>query len=316
MEQTIQDYLAFLRDGRKPRSERTLAEYAWQLRRLAAWGVKQSPPITSAADFKLRHLQLYLKERRHLDGVGPSAIGVATSALRGFFRWGLGKRRSPAEGLEHPLVEMEEQRTLTPDQAMRVLEVPDTSSVIGKRDLAILCLMLDTGLRASEVANLRLDKVRLDEGYLSVRGKRSKLLYKAFCPYTTTQLAAWLSVRQAAPECDRFFVSVRHGRGRRHPLGKPLTRQALRCVCVRVARPAGLAALSPHDLRRTCLCFALLLGCPEVVAKSQLGWSKEPSDMVARYSLAVQVKAFLTYSPVRWLMSGQVAPASAAELHT
>jgi site-specific recombinase XerC len=274
---------------------------------MAAWGEQQHPPLRAAVDFKQRDLSRYLAERRLNDGIGPASVALAISACRTFFAWVLGKRRSPARGLVYPREELHEQRTLTPQQAARVLEVLETSSVIGQRDLAILCLMLDTGLRASEVCHLTLGGVHLLDAFLTVRGKRGKLLTKAFCGYTAMQLANWLSVRQAVAGCDRFFVSVAHGVGRAAPPGKALTRQAIRGICNRVAKGAGIPALSPHDLRRTCTYIALLRGCPDRIAKLQLGWGESTTDMLSRYSLALRVQQFVQYSPVDWLMSGGYA---------
>lgn len=301
MQQTIQDFENWLAGRRL--SPRTIQEYVWQVRRLAAWGAAQHPPI-KGLEYKPRDLSRYLAERRLMDEVGDSSIRSAISSFNSFFIWTLGKRKNPAKNLEYPQSELVEQRTLTPAQAARVLEVPDTSSMIGRRDLAILCLLLDTGLRASEVCNLSLSGVRVEENYLTVPGKGRKFLFKAFCDYTAMQLANWLAVRQAEPGCDRFFVSVLRGRGSKAPAGTVITREAMRGVCARVAGPAGIPELSPHDFRRTCTCFAVALGCPDRLTKMQLGWGESPNDMLTRYSLALRVKQFIPYSPVAWLMSG------------
>lgn len=289
------------------KSRRTVQEYVSQLCRLAAWGANQHPPLLAPAAYKSRDLTRYLAERRLMDGVGPPSIGLAISAARGFFGWVVGKSRSPARRLDYPKAELHEQRTLTPAQAMRLLELPDTSSAIGRRDLAIVCLLLDTGLRATEVCNLTLDGVHVAENWLAVPGKRRKLLYKCFSDATAMQLANWLAVRRAADGCDRLFVSIRRGRGSQAPAGKPITREALRGVCERLAGPAQIAELSPHDFRRTCTCFALMLGCPDRLAEMQLGWGEAPRDMLTRYSLALRVQQFKPYCPVAWLMGGAKA---------
>ena len=299
MEQEIKDFSNYLLGQNK--SLRTVSEYASQVRRLAAWGLRQSPPLTTVPAFKSRELNRYLAERRLLDKVGPPSIALAVSAFKLFFAWLVGKSRSPARALKHPSPEMNEQRTLTPAQAARVLAGPDTSTLIGRRDLAIVCLALDTGLRASELCRLTVANVHLSENYLEVKGKRRKLLYKAFCDYTRMQLESWLAARAARPGIDQFFVTVRRGRGRASPPGVGLTREALRGVCARVAGPADIALLSPHDFRRTCTCIAVMLGCPDRIAEMQLGWGESPKDMLTRYSLALRAKQFVRYSPVAYL---------------
>src|SRR5258706_5904470 len=134
MDQSTKDFENWLRSQQK--SLRTVRESTWQVRRLAAWGAARSPSLKVPADFKARDLNSYLAERRLLDEVGPSSIALAVSAFKLFFGWICG-RKSPAKGLTHPKAEMHEHRTLTPEQAARVLEIPDTSSIIRRRDLAI-----------------------------------------------------------------------------------------------------------------------------------------------------------------------------------
>lgn len=305
MNETINDFKNWLVSQRK--SLATVEAYTSHLKRLAVWGEAQHPAIRQAVDFKARDLTRFIAERQLMDGIGATSVQVTISAFRKFFRWIVGASRSPARTLVFPRAEISEQRTLSPDQARRVLEAPDTSSTIGRRDLAILCLMLDTGLRASEVANLTLEGVHLDELYLVVRGKRGKMLAKAFCHYTAIQMSNWLAERKAVEGCDRFFVSVLHGSGYSAPPGKALTRQAIRALCKRVSKVVGLKELSPHDFRRTCTYIAMLRGCPDRIAELQLGWGESARGMLTRYSLALRAKHFLDYSPVAWLMSGAYA---------
>src|SRR3972149_5694914 len=102
----------------------------------------------------------------HLVSLPESRRYRAANALRSFFRFaGRGDladliplRKPPQRG----------QRTLTPEQVMAVLMVCDTSTPIGRRDLALQALMIDSGLRAAEVCRLERSKLDLEAGLLRV----------------------------------------------------------------------------------------------------------------------------------------------------
>src|SRR3990170_6358090 len=129
------------------KSQATVAGYAYELRRLA-----RDFPDKQPADFTPQDLQRYLAGRRAA-GCGDATIRHAVNALRSFFAY----HHSPAAAtLPLPRPNRKIQRTLSFEQALAVMAACNTSSIIGKRDLALAALMLDTGLRSREVCRLKL----------------------------------------------------------------------------------------------------------------------------------------------------------------
>lgn len=288
MEQTIVDWLNWLR---LRSSEKTVAAYGWQLRRLA-----KDFPTFAARDFKPTHLTQYLAERRFLGEWGDSSVKMATCALRSFFGWALGKSKSPARRLPVHRVKERKQRSLTEDQLGAVLVSCDTSTKKGQRDVALIALMADSGLRASEVCRLRLVDLDLDNLSFRVVIKGGDEDVGLFSPETRSLLASWLAWRG---ECGAatVFVSVEPGKAARS-----LTPGGLRCIFRKMAAGSGLEKFSPHDLRRTFATLATDNGAPSRLL--QMGMRVNDIRLVQRYSRNAQLQRLAQYLPMSGTMGG------------
>lgn len=145
---------------------------------------------------------------------------------------------------------------LTREQATELLRLPDPETLKGKRDRAILALLLACGLRRAEVARLTVESFELREGRWVLPDLESKgnRLRTVPVPGWVKALAdAWANA--AAVQAGPLFRPVVKG-GAVQP--RPLTEKAVWCVVREYAARMGLPHLAPHDLRRTCarLCRA------------------------------------------------------------
>lgn len=133
---------------------------------------------------------------------------------------------------------------LSDEEITHLLSLLDPTTDIGSRDRAIVCLMLESGLRLEEVANLEVDHVHLKEMYVKVSGKGDK---EAYAPIgSTTQKA--LSRYQTAfrvptnPRTKTFFLNI---------FGEPLKYEVIKTMFDRLKKRSGIARLHPHLLRHT-----------------------------------------------------------------
>jgi integrase/recombinase XerD len=183
-------------------------------------------------------------------GLAPASVARRLSAVRGFYRHLLREgevRRDPTEHLDSPRAQRRLPRALSPEDATRLVEAPDTGRPAGLRDRAVLELLYATGMRASECMGLRLEDVNLTAGYAVCTGKGSR---QRLVPVGAEALA-WVRryLREVRPlatrrrDCGRLFVN---------PRGGPLSRQSLWLLVRRAALAAGLPrAVSPHVLRHS-----------------------------------------------------------------
>jgi integrase len=247
--------------------------------------------VDDGIDFESLDLRTFREwlNRRNWSG---STQWVAYNAIRGFIRWEFGDdHQALALKLKRP--KSPPQRSLDYDQVRKLIYSFDTRAVKGRRDLAMCCLFLDTGLRVSEMCRLELKYLDLDKLLLSVVVKGGDWREKTFSPITANYIHDWLSDRLniVASQVGEVFVSV----GGNTP-GRPLTRYGLQTIVKYWGQESGVGKLSPHDLRRTFATLSTAQGAPERILMEQGGWST--SDMVKRYTRNLRLKEYLQFSPV------------------
>jgi site-specific recombinase XerD len=136
---------------------------------------------------------------------------------------------------------------LDPDQVKRLLSAPDTRTLGGIRDVAVLSVLLDCGLRVSELCGLGLGDVDQRAGTLKVFGKGSKERMVGFGAATNKALTRWLQARPAQlaerRDCGRLFLGQ---------YGVAISRHAVEEQVRWYGQQAGLGVRCyPHLLRHT-----------------------------------------------------------------
>jgi integrase/recombinase XerD len=138
--------------------------------------------------------------------------------------------------------------------------------LLARRDLALVGLLLRTGIRRSEVVGLRVGSLGVMQGHhvLTFQAKGAVLRTLKVPTDLHRDIAAWLEAAAAAglvlEDDDALFVEVR--RGGHLPGRHPLTDRAVYAIVERRLRAAGLQRLGPHALRATFVTLALEGGAP------------------------------------------------------
>src|SRR6516162_1840478 len=145
---------------------------------------------------------------------------------------------------------------LTAEQGQALWRAPDREQLKGKRDRALLALLLACGLRRHEVVALTLDHLQQREEHWAVVdlvGKAGHMRTVPVPDWVKSELDEWLAA--AAIVRGRLFLRVnKAGKA----WGEGLTEKAVWHIVKDAANRVGVAKLAPHDLRRTCarLCHA------------------------------------------------------------
>lgn len=139
---------------------------------------------------------------------------------------------------------------LTGNQAKELLNAAPKASLRGRRDGAIVGLLLGCGLRRSEVVGLRLDQLQLRDGLwviVDLIGKGGRLRTVPVPSWCKEIVDDWL--RKSGVNEGKVFRRLLKG-GTRQEAG--VTANAVWYAVKRCACDAGVVNLAPHDLRRTC----------------------------------------------------------------
>jgi len=235
----------------------------------------------SANDFEHPHIRAFLGDL-HTRGNSRASAARKLAAIRTFGRYL--RREGEIEGDPAALVgtPKREQRLpahLGESEMSRLLEVPDTSEPLGRRDRAILELFYASGLRLSELVGLGLEDVNLSGRVVRVLGKGGKERIVPFNHSTEEALRVWLKDREG------FVTAVSPSTGSRRrrsadPLflnyqgGRLSTRSVDRLVRKYVAGCSTRFGISPHALRHSFATHLLERGADLRVIQELLGHAR------------------------------------------
>jgi integrase/recombinase XerD len=229
-------------------SKNTLAAYRRDLTLYAKWLAEKSRGLDDTAEVDL---QAYFSHR-HTPGSKATSANRRLTVFKRYFRWALRENRiaaDPTLKLQSAKQALRVPKTLSEAQVEALLAAPDTSNALGIRDRTMLELMYASGLRVSELVDLKVFNVSLNDNVLRVLGKGSKERLVPFGEVAAQWLRQYLGApRQellAGKQTQDLFVTVRGPTA-----GSAMSRVMFWYVVKKYALAAGIrSALSPHTLR-------------------------------------------------------------------
>lgn len=247
----LQEFLDYI-EIERGRSAQTVRNYHFYLRRFFDWAKVTTPAqITAEA---VRTFRLHLN--RDVAGRDEANLKKTTQnyhliALRAFLKY-LAKRDVVTLAPEKIELAKQESRNvsfLEAEELARMLALPaKDTSVVGMRDAAILEMLFSTGLRVSELANLRIEQVNLKQDEFTVKGKGSKHRIVFLSEAAKQAVKAYINHRRDTSP----YLFVRHDRAGGMVSASPLTSRSVQRLVDRYARSAGITKrVTPHTLRHT-----------------------------------------------------------------
>lgn len=277
MKSLLKEFLAHLRLNRNA-SPHTIRAYESDITQYLIFvgklGDRWLSDLTTA-DLTPETVRAHLAELGRL-GEARSSVARKVSALRTFVRY---LRREghithdPTRFAVSPKREQKLPAHLTEAEMARLLEQPDASEPLGRRDRAILELFYASGLRLSELESLDLDSVDLRGRMLRVMGKGRKERMLPFNGASERALRAWLVDRAA-------IIAAAKPKGRGEPLfvnfrGTRLTGRSIDRLLRRYVRQfSPLVGISPHALRHSFATHLLQRGADLRAIQELLGHAR------------------------------------------
>lgn len=258
-------------------SDNTLSAYKNDLAGFSIWLKEKNCLLVNVdtvivQDFLAHNYQAQLSRR---------SVARLLSTLRRFYIYLKREnicREDPTRLLESPKAEHSLPMSLNEQQIEGLLAAPDISDFLGLRDRAMLELLYATGVRVSELINLQVSQLSLQQGVIRIIGKGNKerlvpvgevaleWLQKYYQQSRPQLLLKNNAVKKNTSQCSDVFVTRR---------GSAMTRQAFWYMIKRYALIAGINVdqLSPHTLRHAFATHLLNHGADLRVVQMLLGHS-------------------------------------------
>jgi len=220
----------------------------------------------------------YLAQER--EATSPATARHGWSALSAFCAFLLAEGvldANPMEGVARPRIPVKVVKPLSEGEVEALLSQGSPRTFCGTRLRALVLLLVDCGLRASEVVGLNEGDVDWNEGTLTVMGKGAKERTVPFGQATRAALLSYQTRRGELPGEKALFVAA---------YGTRLRRDDLHDIIRRAGEQAGLSGLHPHKLRHTCAVMFLRNGGDAFSLQKLLGHSS--LDMTRRYAELAQ----------------------------
>ena len=285
MHPLIEAYLGHLAVERRV-SPHTVDAYRRDLARLSESAAGLGRPVDALERRALEEIVRQLMGQ----GRSPRSVARAVACFRSFYRFLVvsGHRRdNPADDLRAPRAWKTLPKFLSSEEVDRLLQSPDTSHPRGIRDRALIELLYATGLRVSEMVNLRQQDLNLESGYLTCTGKGRK---QRLVP-VGEEAASWLTryVREARPallkkrSSPRLFVNARGG--------SALSRVGFWKILKDYGKQAGVRSrLSPHVLRHSFATHLLERGADLRAIQMMLGHSDLSTTQIYTHVLEARLR--------------------------
>jgi len=195
-------------------SPHTITAYRDAFRLLLAFAQRTRGKAPSALDLRDLDAPFIARFLVHLEaqrGNCAATRNARRAAVHSFFRYVAGREPAHAAVIQrvlampHKRAEKKLVAYLTQPEFEALLAAPDQATGIGRRDHALLLLAIQTGLRVSELTQLRVADVRLDRGgaHVRCRGKGRKERVTPLTGQTARVLRAWLKERRPSPRVGR-----------------------------------------------------------------------------------------------------------------
>ncbi|GAB1416459.1 site-specific tyrosine recombinase XerD [Paludibacter sp.] len=248
-------------------------------------------------DAEAKHLHDFIIEISSM-GIHPRTQARILSGIKSYYGYLIYKNKredDPTELLESPKIGLRLPEVLSVDEIDKIIGVIDLSKQEGSRNKTIIEVLYGSGIRVSELVNLKISNLNIDDGYMLVEGKGSKQRLVPLSPKSISQLRIWT--------IDRNMLNIKKGHedfvflNRR---GAKLTRAMIFKLVKDYAELAGIKKnISPHTFRHSFATHLLENGANLRAIQQLLGHeSITTSELYTHVDMRFLKKTIIDYHPL------------------
>ena len=200
----LKGFLAYLGNERQY-SPLTIENYTRDIRQLF-----EAAGETQLADLQSHQIRRFVAQR-HGAGLGGKSLARMLSAWRGFFTYLIRDHRfknNPCNGLRAPKSPRNLPHILSPDEAVRMVDLPVTDDVLALRDKAMFELLYSSGLRLAELVGLDPAALDFNDGSVRVTGKGNKTRIVPLGSHASAAIQTWKQARATLIKDDEPALFV------------------------------------------------------------------------------------------------------------
>jgi integrase/recombinase XerD len=279
-------------------SKNSMAAYRSDLAKLFHWADRKALISQDEAA-----LSRFLADQVSIAQAKPRTTSRLLASLKRFYQWALRDKLidiDPTARLASPKLPRSLPKSLSEAQVEAMLDAPDVTTALGLRDRAMLEVLYASGLRVSELVQLKMLQVSMDMGVVRVMGKGSK---ERMVPLGEVALD-WLKryVADGRPQLlsgrtsQAVFIALERGAkndpGKSGPEPESMTRQMFWHIIKRHAMTAGIQLdISPHTLRHAFATHLINHGADLRVVQLLLGHADITTTQIYTHVARERLKA-------------------------
>ena len=268
MKTFLEDYITILR-VEKNLSPNSIEAYKRDLTRYIDF-LQEEKDINNLEEISPKHIRGFIRvlNDAHL---APASITRSFSSIRSYHSFLSGEnlvQQNPSQLLDAPKPSRKLPVVLAVEEVNKILGVIDTAKPLGRRDLAILEVLYSSGVRVSELCDLRMIDLVLDSDMIRVTGKGKKERFAPIGPRAQECINNYLKFdRPTLSKKDKNLGKIFLSRN-----GRPLTRMTVNIILKKWAQVSGLKKkVSPHTFRHSFATHLLEGGADLRVVQEMLG---------------------------------------------
>lgn len=269
-------------------SRKTVRSYRYNVSRLQEYLEQEG--VQEIAEVQPTHLRSFLAALQEKP-LSPWTVDQFYRSMNVFLRWCIAQGYldlNPLEKVRRPRLPKPRVPRLTLEQVERLLEAAQQTR-FPQRDVLMVLLMVDSGLRVSEVIGL--NKTDVDGNFVRVVGKGTKERLVPIGQRTRDAIDEYLATRNDGGKCDALLLSQN---------GQRLTISGVEIAIRKLGRKIGIEGLHPHMLRHTFanlfLCrngdirtLQLILGHADTRTTAMIYTEPSPKDLLEKHRVCSPV---------------------------
>lgn len=263
----IEDYAIYLKID-KSYSKNTIETYLINFNKYSKYCENNNIDIINVEYIDLLNYLTYLKEKEHYT---PKSINTIISMLKSFYNYLLLDgyiENNPTSLLKSPKIPKKLPNYLSEEEISKLFYSIDTSKNLGKRNYLLLLLLYDTGVRVSELINIRINDIDFENKTIKIIGKgdKERLVY-----FTSDALAVILDYLR---ENNKNYLFS-------NQKGTPITRKEVYNIVVRCCEEAEINKhVTPHMIRHSFATHMIINDADIMSVKTILGHSNVTTTQI------------------------------------